>query len=190
MLPHSARCQIQLRLRREGSTHSVDFPAPFGPMTAIRESRPTSILSPFSNILSGVYPNVTSLSCSTGGEILSASGNLNVSVSSSSGGVSSGSYCTASAVQYSVYAYTWTYFLQYFDLRLCLRCTVGIVPPTVNEGLQMLAVLYLRIVLLPEVTITLGLRGIELREVARNPSQNENDILREITSPLVVVETG
>ena len=44
-----------------------------------------------SRILSGVYPKVTSLSCRTGGEIFSVSGKRNVSVSSSSGGVSSGS---------------------------------------------------------------------------------------------------
>jgi hypothetical protein len=59
---------------------------------AILESSPTSKLMPFKSTLSGVYPNVTSLSCSTGGEIFSVSGNLNVSVSSASGGVSSGSY--------------------------------------------------------------------------------------------------
>ena len=50
------------------------------------------MLMPFSNTFSGVYPNVTSFSWSTGGEIFSVSGSLNVSVSSSSGGVSSGSF--------------------------------------------------------------------------------------------------
>lgn len=73
------------------STHSVDFPAPLGPTTAMRESRPTSMLMSFSKILSGVYPNEASFNCSTGGEIFSVSGNLNVSVSSTSGGCSSGS---------------------------------------------------------------------------------------------------
>lgn len=75
----------------QDSTHSVDFPAPLGPTTAIRESRPTSILMSFSKILSGVYPNEASFNCSTGGEIFSVSGNLNVSVSSTSGGCNSGS---------------------------------------------------------------------------------------------------
>lgn len=77
-------------LRLYACSHSVDFPAPLGPTTAIRESRPTSMLTPLRRILSGSYPNDTSFSWRIGGEIFSASGNLNVSVSSTSGGCSSG----------------------------------------------------------------------------------------------------
>jgi len=45
-------------------------------MTAILESNPTSMFTDFRMIFSGVYPNVTLSSCSNGGEIFSASGNL------------------------------------------------------------------------------------------------------------------
>jgi hypothetical protein len=58
------------------NAYSVLFPAPFGPTTAIRESSPTSMLTLLITILSGVYPNVTSFSCSSGGDIFSVSGNL------------------------------------------------------------------------------------------------------------------
>jgi hypothetical protein len=92
MLRVSPHQNMRYRKDDNVSTHRVDFPAPLGPTMAILESSPTSKLMPFKSTLSGVYPNVTSLSCSTGGEIFSVSGNLNVSVSSASGGVSSGSY--------------------------------------------------------------------------------------------------
>jgi len=59
-----------------GKTYRVDFPAPFDPTTAMRDSRPTSILMRFKTILEEPYPNVTSESWSRGGEIFSVSGNL------------------------------------------------------------------------------------------------------------------
>ena len=57
-------------------TYKVDFPAPFDPTIARRESRPTSKLTRFKIIFAGSYPNVTSESCSNGGEIFSVSGKL------------------------------------------------------------------------------------------------------------------
>jgi len=57
-------------------TYSVDFPAPLAPTMAIRESSPTSMLMSLRRSLSGAYPNETSFSCSTGGDIFSVSGNL------------------------------------------------------------------------------------------------------------------
>lgn len=97
-------------------THSVDFPAPFAPTIAIRESRPTSMFMLFRISFSWLYPNETSFSCNTGGEIFSISGNLvslsknaesqswemftnlKVSDSSASGGSSSGSCFTQSGL--------------------------------------------------------------------------------------------
>lgn len=88
--------------------YSVDFPAPLAPTIAILESRPMSKLTPLRRILSGVYPNVTSFICNSGGDIFSVSGKLlqsqwhwittmksthvNCSVSSASGGWRSGNY--------------------------------------------------------------------------------------------------
>jgi len=57
-------------------TYSVDFPAPFAPTIAILDSSPTSKFTFFNMILSGEYPKVTSFACRRGGDILSASGNL------------------------------------------------------------------------------------------------------------------
>jgi hypothetical protein len=63
-------------------THSVDFPAPLAPTMAMRESRPTSILTFLRIIFPSVYPNVTSDICNRGGEIFSVSGNLKIKTSS------------------------------------------------------------------------------------------------------------
>ena len=85
---------------------TTHFPAPFEPITAIRESRPTSIFTPLSTGRLESYPKDASDNCKIGGDILSQSGNLidvekvknsprkyvdeniylNFSVSSSSGG--------------------------------------------------------------------------------------------------------
>ena len=56
--------------------HNVDFPAPFGPTTAIRESRPTSISMFLRRTWSALYPKLTPDNWSNGGGIFSASGNL------------------------------------------------------------------------------------------------------------------
>lgn len=58
------------------ATYTVDFPAPLAPTIAMRESKPTSRLTPFKRILSGVYPKVISDICNRGGDIFSVSGNL------------------------------------------------------------------------------------------------------------------
>ena len=90
--------------------HSVDFPAPLAPTTAIRDSKPMSKSMSFRISLSGEYPKVIFDACKRGGDNLSVSGNLfeessqlvcyecavdatdlKVSVSSISGGVNSGS---------------------------------------------------------------------------------------------------
>lgn len=65
----------QRRKKRDG-TYKVDLPAPFGPMMAILESSPTSMLTFLRMSLSGVYPKVTLSSWRRGGEIFSVSGNL------------------------------------------------------------------------------------------------------------------
>jgi hypothetical protein len=74
------------------TTHSVDLPAPLAPISPNLESSETSMFTPASNGLSLVYPKATSESCRRGGEIFSVSINLKVTTSSSSGGVSSGSF--------------------------------------------------------------------------------------------------
>ena len=51
-----------------------------------------------------------------------------------------------------------------FGLRLC--SAVGVVPPSVDEGLKMLAVLHLCLVLFPKVTVAFCLGGVELCEVS------------------------
>lgn len=58
------------------------------------------------------------------------------------------------------------YLLQDFDLRLRLCSTIGVVTPSVNEGLQMLPVVHLSLVLLLEVPVALRLGRVELREVS------------------------
>lgn len=58
------------------------------------------------------------------------------------------------------------YLLEDLDLRLRLRCTVRVVAPPIDEGLEVLAVIHLCLVLLSKVPVTLGFGGVELREVA------------------------
>ena len=48
------------------------------------------------------------------------------------------------------------HLLENFDFRLCLCGTVGIISPTVDECLQMLAILHLRLVLTPQVSVAFG----------------------------------
>ena len=116
-------------------TYKVDFPAPLGPTTAIRESRPTSMLMPLSNTLSVVYPNVASFNCRIGGEIFSVSGNLNVSVSSASGGCNSGSYGEKELMHFLDKRRKGANLLEDLDFRLCLSSTVSIVSPSIDERL-------------------------------------------------------
>lgn len=70
----------QQRFRDAKWTNSVDFPDPLAPTMAILESKPTSMLAPLSTTFSGVYPNVTSDICKSGGEIFSVSGSLSLNV--------------------------------------------------------------------------------------------------------------
>ena len=109
---------------------------------------------------------MTSLSCNNGGEIFSVSGNLKVSVSSTSGGVSSGSYHSVISVSSNLPKEKISDLLENLNFRLCLSCTVGIIPPSIDEGLQVLAVLHLSIVLLAEVPVSLRFGRIELSEIA------------------------
>lgn len=59
-----------------------------------------------------------------------------------------------------------TYLLQNLDLRLRLGSTVSIVPPAIDEGLEMFAVLHLCLILLLQVLVPLGLCGVELCKVS------------------------
>ena len=58
-----------------------------------------------------------------------------------------------------------TDLLEDLDLGLRLCRTVGVVSPAVDEGLQVLAVLHLGLVFLPEVAVALRFGGVELCEV-------------------------
>lgn len=87
---------------------------------------------------------------------MSVSGNLKDSVSSASGGWRSGNW--EGHKLGSDNERRRHYLFENFDLHLRLRRTVRIVPPTVNEGLKVLAVFHLRVVLFLQVSVTLGFR--------------------------------
>ena len=154
-------------------TYRVDLPAPFDPTMAIRVSRPTSKLTRFKIIFELSYPNVTSESWSRGGESFSVSGNLD---GYGYEGVVHIHGRLANTPKFLCFFCHWRsnlwklqsinlcgavqqgyhYFLKNFDLGLCLRSTVGIISPSVNEGLQMLAILHLCIVFTPQVSFPFG----------------------------------
>lgn len=59
-----------------------------------------------------------------------------------------------------------TDLLENLDLRLCLSSTVGVVTPSVDEGLQVFAIVHLCVIFFAEVTVTFRFRGVELREIS------------------------
>lgn len=56
-----------------------------------------------------------------------------------------------------------------FYFGLCLGSPIGIVSPAIDESLQVLAVVHLRLVLLEEISVALRLGRVELREVPEVP---------------------
>lgn len=148
----------------------VDFPAPLAPIKPRRESSPTSILTPLSNGFSLVYPNDTSDNCNNGGEILSASWNLNVTTSSSSGGSSSGNFSKilifdcACAARLALSVDRGSSRRQHHGAKQ--RKRQRLTSPSVDECLQMLPVLQLRFVFALLLLRALRLGGVELRKVA------------------------
>lgn len=51
-----------------------------------------------------------------------------------------------------------TDLLENFDFRLRLGSTVGVVAPSVDEGLQVFSVVHLRVVFLPKIAVTFRFR--------------------------------
>jgi hypothetical protein len=142
------------------------LPAPFDPTMAIRVSRLTSKLTRFKITFELSYPNVTSESWSRGGESFSVSGNLD---GYGCEGVVHIHGRLTNTPEFLCFLSHWRsklwklqsinlcgavvkrhpYFLENFDLGLCLRSTVGIISPSVDERLQMLAILNLCVVFTP-----------------------------------------
>ena len=133
---------------------------------------------------------MTSLSCNNGGEIFSVSGNLKVSVSSTSGGVSSGSYHLVVSVSSNLPKENFSDLLENLNFRLCLSCTIGVIPPSINEGLQVFAVLHLCLVFFFEVPISFSLGRVELGEVSIRRGCDQVTLWKDAAIlPFVVVKT-
>jgi hypothetical protein len=52
------------------------------------------------------------------------------------------------------------------------HASIGIISPSVNKGLKVLAILHLGLIFSPQIPIPLGLRGIELGKVPEATSEN------------------
>ena len=52
------------------------------------------------------------------------------------------------------------------------RTSISIIPPSVNEGLKVLAIIHLRIVFFPQIPITFRFGRIELSKVPEATSEN------------------
>jgi hypothetical protein len=80
------------------------------------------------------------------------------------------------------------YLLENFDLGLCLCSTVGIIPPTVDECLQILAVHHLSFVFTLQVSLPFGFCRIKLGEIA-NVHINKGKIGSILQLPFIIVKT-
>lgn len=90
---------------------------------------------------------------------------LKLSVSSLSGGSSSGNYLnTQPSVGEKSNCYS--NLFQNLDLGLSLGGSVGVIPPSVNEGLQVPPVLHLGLVFSLKLLVSLRFSCIELGEVS------------------------
>lgn len=128
---------------------------------AILESNPTSILAFLMMILSGVYPNVTSFSCSNGGEIFSVSGNLHESYKQQNFAKNENAKNVLEPFGLlRLWHLQFRQFLQDLDLGLRLRRSVRIVPPSIDERLKMGAVLHLRLIFFTLIIVSFGFRRL------------------------------
>ena len=57
--------------------------------------------------------------------------------------------------------------LENLNFRLCLSRTIGVIPPSINEGLQVFPILHVCFVFFFEFPISLSLGRVELGEVSR-----------------------
>jgi hypothetical protein len=69
-----------------------------------------------------------------------------------------------------------------------LGSAIGIVSPTIDKCLQMLAILHLRFVFTPQVPLPLGLCGVELGKVANMHINKELSGVR-LQLPLIIIKT-
>ena len=66
------------------------------------------------------------------------------------------------------------------------RASISIIPPSVNEGLKVLAIFHLRVIFFPQIPISLRFRGIELSKVpVATIRKNQVD---QAYSPFVIIQ--